>query len=107
MIKYGKDFYKYVSIVINEFEKGIEVIKEKCGVLVGVIDIGCVFIFCGDFLFMVINKYLKIVNFKIKFNIFIGMILEIIEGIKFDKYDIGFCFFLENEINFEFILILI
>lgn len=106
LTKYGTDFYKYVSTAINELEKGIEVTKEKCGVLAGVIDIGCVPTLCGDFLPMVINRYLKTVNSKTKFNIFTGMTLEIIEGIKSDKYDIGFCSFLENEPNLEFIPIL-
>lgn len=106
LTKYGKDFYKYVSTAINELEKGIEVTKEKCGALAGVIDIGCVPTLCGDFLPMVINKYLKTVNSKTKFNIFTGMTLEIIEGIKSDKYDIGFCSLLENEPNLEFIPIL-
>lgn len=106
LTKYGEEFYQYVCTTLNELEKGIEVTKEKSGVLAGVIDVGCIPTLCGDFLPTSINGYLKAVNSKTKFNIFQGMTLDIVSGIKSDKYDIGFCSFVENEPGLEFIPIL-
>jgi DNA-binding transcriptional LysR family regulator len=106
LTKYGEEFYKYVCTALNELEKGIEVAKENAGTLGGVIDVGCIPTLIGDFLPMAIKRYSKTVNSKTKFNIFNGMTLDIIEGIKSGKYDIGFCSFLENEPNLEFIPIL-
>lgn len=105
LTKYGLNFYQYVSTSLAELEKGIQIVKEE-GTLEGIIDIGCIPTLCGDFLPMVINRYSKTVNSKTKFNIFTGMTLEIIDGIKSEKYDIGFCSFLENEPCIEFIPIM-
>jgi len=106
LTKYGIKFYTYVCTTLNELEKGIEVIKEESGILTGVIDVGCIPTLCGDFLPTAINGYLRTVNSKTKFNIFQGMTLDIVAGIKSNKYDIGFCSFVENEPDLEFIPIL-
>lgn len=105
LTKYGLKFYNYVSTALDELENGIEIVKEE-STLEGIIDIGCVPTLCGDFLPMVISGYSKTVNPKTKFNIFTGMTLDIIDGIKSEKYDIGFCSFLENETDLEFIPIM-
>lgn len=105
LTKYGREFYQYVCNALDELEKGIKITKEK-STLEGLIDIGCVPTLCGDFLPTVINRYLKTVNSKTKFNIFSGMTLEIIEGIKSEKYDIGFCSLSENEPGLQFIPII-
>lgn len=106
LTKYGEEFYQYVCTALNELEKGIEVVKEKSGALGGVIDIGCIPTLSGNFLPMAINRYLKTVNSKTKFNSFHGMTLDIVSGIKSGKYDIGFCSFVENEPDLEFTPIL-
>ncbi|ADK16961.1 MULTISPECIES: LysR family transcriptional regulator [Clostridium] len=106
LTKYGKVFYHYVCNSLSELEKGIECLKESSGIVGGIIDIGCIPTLCGNFLPNIINKYLNTVNSKTKFNIFTGMTLDVIAGIKSEKYDIGFCSILENEPSIEFIPIL-
>ncbi|OBR92864.1 MULTISPECIES: LysR family transcriptional regulator [Clostridium] len=106
LTKYGKVFYQYVCNSLGELEKGIDCLKESSGIIGGIIDIGCIPTLCGDFLPNIVNGYLDTVNSKTKFNIFTGMTLDVIEGIKSEKYDIGFCSILENEPNIEFVPIL-
>jgi len=100
--KYGKEFYEYVCSALEVLEKGVEKVKERSGAYGGVIDLGCIPTLTGDFLPTAINGYLKTVDAKTRFNVFNGMTLDIIEGIKSEKYDVGFCSFLENEPNLEF-----
>lgn len=104
--KYGKEFYQYVCTSLRELEKGIEKAKEKSGSFGGVVDLGCIPTISGDFLPLAINGYLKTVDSKTQFNIFHGMTIDVIEGIKSEKYDVGFCSYVENEPNLEFYPIL-
>lgn len=100
--KYGKEFYQYVCLALYELEKGIEKAKERSGSHGGVVDLGCIPTLAGDFLPMAINGYLKKVDSKTKFNVFHGMTLQVIEGIESEKYDVGFCSFIENKPHLEF-----
>ncbi|MBC3798175.1 LysR family transcriptional regulator [Acetobacterium tundrae] len=102
LTKYGKGFYQYVCSALTELEKGIEKAREKSGSYGGVIDLGCIPTLIGDFLPVAINDYLKNVDSKTKFNIFQGMTLDVIEGIESEKYDVGFCSYIENKQNLEF-----
>lgn len=95
--KYGKEFYQYVCLSLTELEKGIEKAKERSGSYGGVVDLGCIPTLAGDFLPKSINNYLKSVDSKTQFNVFHGMSLEIIEGIESEKYDVGFCSYVENK----------
>lgn len=106
LTKYGREFYEHVSTALNELEKGIEIVKEESGTLGGVIDIGCIPTLIGDYLPHAINGYLKSVNSKTKFNIYNDMSLDIISGIKSERYDIGFCSYVENEPEIEFFPVL-
>jgi len=106
LTKYGHKFYEYVSAALAELEKGIEYAKEESGALGGVIDIGCIPTIIGDYLPTAINDYLERVNSKTKFHVYNGMSLDIIAGLKTGKYDIGFCSFVENEPDIEFIPIM-
>lgn len=106
LTKYGEQFYKHISSALNELEKGIEYAQEESGTLGGVIDIGCIPTIIGDFLPLVIHNYQNKVNSKTKFNVFNSMSLEIIEGIKSGKYDVGFCSYIDNEPAIEFIPVL-
>lgn len=104
--KYGKEFYKYVCTALNELEKGVEKTKEKSGSFGGVVDLGCIPTISGDFLPIAINGYLKNIDSKTTFNIFNGMTMDVIAGIKSEKYDVGFCSYVENEPELEFYPIL-
>lgn len=105
LTKYGKQFYHYVCASLNELEKGIDYVKKETGNIAGSIDIGCVPTLY-NFLPKAINRFLKTLNAKTKFNIFTNVTSEIVQGIKSEKYDIGFCSFLENEPDLEFIPII-
>lgn len=103
LTKDGEEFYHYVCSALNELETGITLAKEKAGGVGGVIDLGCIPTLLGDFLPQAVNGYIKTKNPKAKFNIYQGMSLSIIEGVKNGSYDIGFCSQVDNEPELVFI----
>ncbi|KNZ43152.1 LysR family transcriptional regulator [Acetobacterium bakii] len=100
--KYGKEFYQYVCSSLVELERGIEKAKEKSDSYGGTADVGCIPTLAGNFLPVAVNGYLKNIDSKTTFNIFHGMTLAVIEGIESEKYDVGFCSYVENKPNLEF-----
>ncbi|WP_373482166.1 LysR family transcriptional regulator [Acetobacterium sp.] len=100
--KYGKEFYQYVCLSLIELEKGIEKAKERSDSYGGVIDLGCIPTLAGDFLPKSINGFLKSIDSKTQFNVFHGMTLELIKGIESEKYDVGFCSYVENKPKLDF-----
>ena len=100
--KYGKEFYQYVCLSLIELEKGIEKAKARSGSYGGVVDLGCIPTIAGDFLPKSINGFLKSIDSKTQFNLFHGMTFEIIEGLESEKYDVGFCSYVENKPNLAF-----
>lgn len=103
LTKDGEEFYHYVCSALNELETGITLAKEKAGGVGGVIDLGCIPTLLGDFLPKAVNGYIHAKNPKVKFNIFQGMSLSIMEGIKNGTYDIGFCSRADDEPELVFI----
>lgn len=106
LTKYGRDFYSHVCAALEELEKGIDNARENSGTIGGRIDVACIPTLCGDFLPRSINSYMQECNPTVKFNVFNGMTPAIIEGIKSDMYDVGFCSMSEGETNLCFVPIL-
>lgn len=104
--KYGKDFYHYVCACLHQLEIGISNAKEFSGEVGGTIDIGCIPTLIGDFLPNAISGYNAEKNSKAKFNVYHGMTLSVIEGVKNGTYDLGFCSKVDYEPCLAFVPIL-
>lgn len=105
LTKYGEEFYPCVVAALNELERGITLMKERSGHMSGTIDVGCIPTLLGDFLPNAISNF-SINNTLVKFNIFHGMSLEIIEGVSSGKYDLGFCSKKEGQSDLVFVPII-
>ena len=66
----------------------------------------CIPTLCGDFLPRSINSYMQECNPTVKFNVFNGMTPAIVEGVRSDAYDVGFCSMSEGETDLCFTPIL-
>lgn len=106
LTKYGEEFYQYVSSALSQLERGITLMKEKSGSITGTIDVGCIPTLLGDFLPTAIADYTQ-KNPLANFNIYQGMSLEVIAGVKSGKYDIGFCSMVDDEPELAFVPIMV
>lgn len=106
LTKYGSEFHQYVTSSLSELERGITLMKEKSGSITGTIDLGCIPTLLGDFLPEVIGNYTSNKNPLAKFNIYQGMSLDVLEGVKSGKYDLGFCSMVEDEPDIAFVPIM-
>ncbi|MNO15540.1 HTH-type transcriptional regulator GltC [compost metagenome] len=103
LTKYGEEFYKYVTASLTELDKGLQHVKNKSSLQTGSIDIGCIPTLTGDFIPKAIRKFITSFQTQTNFNLFHGMSLEILEGVKEGKYDLGFCSKIENEPDLVFL----
>ena len=106
LTKYGRDFYVHVCKALVELEVGIDNAKENSGTIGGLIDVSCIPTLCGEFLPRSINSYMQECNPTVKFNVFNGMTPAIVEGVRSDAYDVGFCSMSEGETDLCFTPIL-
>lgn len=106
LTKYGKIFLKYVEKSLEYLQEGVDKTKALTCATSGLIDLGYIYTLEAEFIPTIVRKFLtehKDKNFGFTFSS--SNTKNIIEGLKNEKYDIGFCSKVENEHNIEFIKI--
>ncbi len=107
LTKYGRFFLQYVDTALNELEVGEKKLKALTGSTSGVIDLGFIYTLGAHVMPNLIKEFLDDEKFKnISFSLFQGTTHKIISGLKSEKFDLGFCSFVENEPDIDFIPIL-
>ena len=107
LTKYGRDFYVHVCKALVELEVGIDNAKENSGTIGGVIDVACIPTLCGEFSCPApLTAICRTATPTVKFNVFNGMTPAIVEGVRSDAYDVGFCSMSEGETDLCFTPIL-
>ncbi|MEG1512254.1 MAG: LysR family transcriptional regulator [Raoultibacter sp.] len=87
---FGKEFNEYVKRGLQEIDKGIDLAKEYNSKLTGCIDIGAIYTVQGDYLPALIRAYHEEYGTAVKFNLFQGFSLPLIDGLERDEYDLVF-----------------
>ncbi|MFL0167449.1 LysR family transcriptional regulator [Candidatus Clostridium helianthi] len=107
LTKYGRFFLQYVDSALNELEVGEKKLKALADSTSGVIDLGFIYTLGAYVMPNLIKEFLDKEKFKkISFSLFQGTTHNIITGLKSEKFDLGFCSFVENEPDIDFIPIL-
>lgn len=96
LTKYGKEFYQYVTAALKQLDKGVETAKEHAGKMGGSIDVGSIHTIQGDYLPRVIKAFKEEKGSETVFNIHQAQTNTIISSILSEKWDVGFCSFVEN-----------
>jgi len=102
--KHGKLFLGYVDNALKELETGEKTLKELISPTIGRIDLGFIYTL-GAHLIPKLMKDFSFIenNEKITFSLSQGASINIISGLKSDKFDLIFSSYVENEPNIEFI----
>lgn len=106
LTKYGKEFYQYVSTALRELDKGIDTAKEHAGRMGGSIDIGCIHTIQGDYLPQVLQAFAKEKGPNVNFNIHLAQTNTIVAAVQEERWDIGFCSFVEDKPTLFFVPVL-
>ncbi|MGM9532646.1 LysR family transcriptional regulator [Intestinibacter sp.] len=104
LTKYGKIFLKYVEKSLDYLQEGIDKTKALTCSTSGVIDLGYIYTLESEFVPMIVRKFLnenEDKNFGFTFSS--SNTKSIIEGLKNERFDIGFCSMVEDENSIEFI----
>jgi len=104
LTKYGKIFLKYVEKSLDYLQEGIDKTKALTCSTSGVIDLGYIYTLEAEFVPMIVRRFLKENEYKnFGFTFSSSNTKSIIEGLKNERFDIGFCSMVEDENNIEFI----
>lgn len=88
LTRYGKEFSAYVHDALRELDKGIAIMHEYTGKLAGELAVGALYTITGDYLPALIRAYHDNFGEAVKFRVSQGFSLDLIEGLKDDKYDV-------------------
>ncbi len=103
LTKSGRFFLKYVDDALTQLEIGEKKLKDLLDPSKGKIDLAFIYTLGAEFIPNTINKFFKDNTHKnITFTFGQDNTTNIINGIKNEKYDIGFCSFVENEPDIDF-----
>ncbi|MBD7910606.1 MULTISPECIES: LysR family transcriptional regulator [Clostridium] len=107
LTKYGLFFLGYVENALNELEIGEKKLRGLTSSSTGTIDLGFIYTLGSHIMPNLMKDFLSNEEYKnISFSLFQGTTKKIIEGLKSEKFDLGFCSFMENEDDIDFIPIL-
>lgn len=104
LTKYGKVFLEYVEKTLETLNQGVKKTKFLTNETSGIIDLGYIYTFGVKEIPLLVRSFLdenKDKNFGFTFSD--GNTTDIINGLKNDDFDIGFCSKKEDEDEIEFI----
>ena len=104
LTKQGKFFLDYVEVALKELETGERNLKQMISPSTGTIDLGFIYTLGAHLVPRLMKDFLSIKdNENISFSLSQGATINIVSGLKSNKYDLVFSSFVENEPNIEFV----
>ncbi|MDO5411425.1 MAG: LysR family transcriptional regulator [Lachnospiraceae bacterium] len=106
LTKYGRMFLEYTDRILDEYEAAVYKMKQLSN-SGGRIDIGYVFPLANYYIPHTVRSFLNLPeNKNVTFSFNQHHTAHIIQAIKNDHYDVGFCSYVDNEPDLEFIPII-
>ena len=103
LTKYGKIFREYVDESIKTLDAGVKKVRSLTGQTEGVIELGYIYTLGSEFVPSLVSDFIRThEELKVKFHFTVGNTSDIIQGLKEEKYDIGFCSMAEKESGIQF-----
>lgn len=103
LTKYGGLFLEYVEEALEILETGVKKTKAMTSTTSGVIDLAYIYTLGSEYIPQLVSKFLKeYEGVDIQFRFTVGNTLDIITGLKEERYDIAFCSRKEKEADMIF-----
>lgn len=104
LTKYGRLFMEYAEEALDILDAGIKKTKAMTSEKSGKVDIGYIYTQGSEFIPELVSGFLEANRDKqVDFGFSNGITEEIVQGVKEEKYDIGFCSMVSGEKELEFI----
>lgn len=104
LTKYGRLFMEYAEEALDILDAGIKKTRAMTSERSGKIDIGYIYTQGSEFIPEIISGFLEAnSDKKVEFGFSNGVTKEIVEGVKEEKYDIGFCSMVTGEKELDFV----
>lgn len=103
LTKYGKLFKEYVDNALHSLDTGVKKVRTMTGQTEGVIELAYIYTLGSGFVPQLVGDFLRThEELKVHFRFTVGNTSEIIQGLKGDRFDIGFCSMAEQESEIQF-----
>lgn len=104
LTKYGRFFLEYVEESLKTLDLGVEKTRAITGQAKGVIDLAFIYTLGSEFVPELVADFMRShEELDVRFKFTVGNTLEIIQGLKEEKFDVAFCSMIEKETLIEFI----
>lgn len=104
LTKYGRFFLEYVEESLKTLDLGVEKTRAMTGQAKGVIDLAFIYTLGSEFVPELVADFVRShEELDVRFKFTVGNTLEIIQGLKEEKFDVAFCSMIEKETLIEFI----
>lgn len=103
LTKYGKLFLTYVEESLQTLDLGIGKTRAMTGQTRGRVDLAFIYTLGSEFVPELVSDFLRVYEeLDVQFHFTVGNTMEVVDGLKSEKYDIAFCSMLEEEPSVEF-----
>ena len=98
LTKYGSIFREYVDGSLHTLDSGVKKVRALTGQTEGLIELGYIYTLGSEFVPSLVSDFIRThEELKVRFHFTVGNTSEIIQGLKDERFDIGFCSMAERE----------
>lgn len=103
LTKYGAIFQEYVDESLNVLETGVKKVRSLTGQTEGLVELAYIYTLGSEFVPRIVSDFIRThEELKVRFHFTVGNTSEVIQGIKEERFDIGFCSMAERESGIQF-----
>ena len=100
---YGRIFQEYVEESLRILDPGMQKVRSLTGQTEGVIELGYIYTLGSEFVPRIVSDFLRThEELNVRFRFTVGNTSEVIQGLKEERFDIGFCSMTEKESGIQF-----
>lgn len=103
LTKYGVIFQEYVDESLKVLETGVKKVRSLTGQTEGLVELAYIYTLGSEFVPRIVSDFIRThEELKVRFHFTVGNTSEVIQGIKEERFDIGFCSMAERESGIQF-----
>ncbi len=103
LTKYGKIFREYVEDSLRILDSGVQKVRSLTGQTEGLIELAYIYTLGSEFVPRMVSDFLRThEELNVRFHFTVGNTAEVIQGLKEERFDIGFCSMTEKEGGIQF-----
>lgn len=103
LTRYGSFFREYAEQALKTLDTGVRKVRALTGQTEGVVELAYIYTLGSEFVPRLVSDFIHTYEeLNVKFRFTVGNTSEVVQGLKDEKYDIGFCSMAEKESGIQF-----